>query len=193
MTLTPGTRLGPFEVGELLGAGGMGEVYKARDTRLDRTVAIKILPSHFDTDPDRRARFEREARAVAALSHPHICHLYDVGHYDGADFLVMEYLDGQTLRQRLQRGALPLAQALRCAIEVADALANAHRLGVIHRDLKPGNVMLTQTGTKLLDFGLAKFESPDASRSDAFTRSMSLTEQGQSRHSPIHVSGAASR
>jgi eukaryotic-like serine/threonine-protein kinase len=156
MTLTPGTRLGPYEIVSALGAGGMGEVYKAKDTRLDRSVAIKVLPREVSADPDRRARFEREAKTIAGLNHPHICTLHDVGEHDGTTYLVMEHLTGETLAQRLERGPLPLEQALTVATEIADALAAAHRQGVIHRDLKPGNVMLTKAGAKLLDFGLAK-------------------------------------
>jgi Tol biopolymer transport system component/predicted Ser/Thr protein kinase len=160
MSLAPGTRIGPYEVVSMIGAGGMGEVYRARDTRLDRTVAIKILPSTIASDPAYRARFEREAKAVAALSHPHICPLFDVGHQNGTDFLVMEFLEGETLAARLRRGRLPIDQAIRCAIEIADALDKAHRQGIVHRDLKPGNVMLTKAGVKLLDFGLAKLHKP---------------------------------
>ncbi len=156
MSLQPGTRLGPYEIVVALGAGGMGEVYKARDTRLDRTVAIKVLSHELTADPSARQRFDREARAIAALSHPHICGLHDVGHQDDVDFLVMEFLDGETLAARLRRGKLPLADALTCAIHIADALATAHRAGIVHRDLKPGNIMLTSRGIKLLDFGLAK-------------------------------------
>jgi serine/threonine-protein kinase len=156
MSLTSGSRLGVYEIGALLGAGGMGEVYHARDTRLDRAVAIKVLPSDVAFATELRERFVREARTVAALNHPHICVIHDVGHQEGVDFLVMEYLDGETLEQRLKRGALPLEQALAVAIQIADALAAAHRAGVIHRDLKPGNIMLTKSGAKLLDFGLAK-------------------------------------
>jgi Tol biopolymer transport system component/tRNA A-37 threonylcarbamoyl transferase component Bud32 len=162
MSLAPSTRLGPYEVLSPLGAGGMGEVYKARDTRLDRTVAIKILPEHLSSSPQIRERFEREAKAISSLSHPHICPLYDVGHQDGIDFLVMEYLEGETLAHRLKKGPLPADQVLRYAIEIADALDTAHRHGVIHRDLKPGNVMLTKSGTKLLDFGLAKVRAAEA-------------------------------
>jgi eukaryotic-like serine/threonine-protein kinase len=154
--LAPGTRLGPYEVLAPLGAGGMGEVYKARDTRLDRTVAIKVLPEHLSSTPDLRSRFEREARAVSSLNHPHICVLHDVGHQDGVDFLVMEHIEGETLAARLERGALPAAEVLRYAAEIADALDKAHRQGLVHRDLKPGNVMLTRSGAKLLDFGLAR-------------------------------------
>ena len=156
MALTPGVRLGPYEVVSALGAGGMGEVYKARDTRLDRTVALKVLPSAFAGDGDLLARFEREARAVAALDHPNICGIYDVGSMDGTHYLVMPHLEGQTLAAALERGPLPLAQALRIASEIADALDKAHRQGIVHRDLKPGNIMLTRSGSKLLDFGLAK-------------------------------------
>src|SRR5215468_9670832 len=145
MALAAGTRLGPYSILSPLGAGGFGEVYKARDTRLDRTVAVKILPS---ADPELKARFDREAKAIAALTHPHICVLYDVGHQDGTDYLVMEYLEGQTLAQRLEKGALSLDQVLQYAIEIADALDKAHRKGVTHRDLKPRNIMLTKAGTK---------------------------------------------
>jgi Tol biopolymer transport system component len=156
MTFTSGTKLGPYEILSAIGAGGMGEVYKGRDTRLNRTVAIKVLPSHFSDNAEMKSRFDREAQTIAGLNHPHICVLYDVGHQDGTDYLVMEYLEGQTLAQRLEKGALPLDEALRIAIEIADALDKAHRQGVVHRDLKPSNVMLTKSGAKLLDFGLAK-------------------------------------
>jgi len=160
MTLSVGTRLGPYEILSPLGAGGMGEVYRARDTRLDRTVAVKVLPAHLAQDPDRRARFEREARAASALNHPHICAVHDVGQQDGIDYLVMEHLEGETLADRLQKGALPQEQALRIGVQVADALDKAHRAGIVHRDLKPGNVMLTKAGAKLLDFGLARVAEP---------------------------------
>jgi eukaryotic-like serine/threonine-protein kinase len=156
MAFGPGARLGPYEIQSALGAGGMGEVYKARDTRLDRLVAIKVLPAHVSSDPALRERFEREARTVAALNHPHICTLHDVGHQDSVDYLVLEYLEGQTLADRLTKGALPLDQAMAVAIQIADALDKAHGAGIVHRDLKPGNIMLTKTGAKLLDFGLAK-------------------------------------
>jgi Tol biopolymer transport system component/tRNA A-37 threonylcarbamoyl transferase component Bud32 len=156
MALTSGTKLGPYEIQSSLGAGGMGEVYRARDTRLDRTVAIKVLPDQFSQNPDLKQRFEREARAISSLNHPHICTLYDVGHQDGTDYLVMEYLEGESLAARLARGALPLRETLRVGMEVADALDKAHRGGIVHRDLKPGNIMLTKSGVKLLDFGLAK-------------------------------------
>ncbi len=158
--LTVGTRLGPYEIVSPIGVGGMGEVYKARDTRLDRTVAIKILPPQIAADPEGRVRFEREARAVAALSHPHICTLHDVGREGEIDFLVMEHLDGETLAARLVKGRLPLDQALEFACEIASALDKAHSAGIVHRDLKPGNIMLTRSGAKLLDFGLAKGFGP---------------------------------
>jgi serine/threonine-protein kinase len=158
MTITSGTKLGPYEILSAIGAGGMGEVYKARDTRLNRTVAIKVLPSHFSDNAEMKARFDREAQAIAGLNHPHICVLYDVGHQDVTDYLVMEYLEGLTLAQRLEKGALPLDEGLKIAIEIADALDKAHRQGVVHRDLKPSNVMLTKSGAKLLDFGLAKLQ-----------------------------------
>ena len=156
MPLTPGARLGPYEIVSAVGAGGMGEVYKARDTRLDRTVAIKVLASHLTENPELRQRFEREARAISSLSHAHICTLHDVGHQDGVDFLVMEYLEGESLAQRLARGPLPIEQVLKLGVEVASALDVAHKQGIVHRDLKPGNVVLTKGGAKILDFGLAK-------------------------------------
>jgi len=156
MSLSPGARLAGYEVIRLLGAGGMGEVYQATDTRLSRTVAIKVLPAHVADDPVFRQRFEREAQALAALHDPHISAVFDIGRHDGIDFVVMEYLDGQTLADRLRQGALPLGQAVDCAIQIADGLDKAHRQGIVHRDLKPGNIMLTKSGTKLLDFGLAK-------------------------------------
>src|ERR1700681_2383542 len=162
MTLSTGSRLGPYEVLSPLGAGGMGEVYKARDTRLERTVAVKVLPSPLSSREDVRQRFEREAKTISSLSHPHICALYDVGNQDGVEYLVMEYLEGETLSQRLARGSLPLEQTLRYGVEIADALDKAHRQRIVHRDLKPGNVMLTKSGTKLLDFGLARVLQPEA-------------------------------
>src|SRR5262245_40133985 len=158
MPIIIGQQLGSYEIVSQIGSGGMGEVYKARDTRLNRTVAIKVLPSHFSENAEMKARFDREAQAIAGLNHPHICVLHDVGHQDGTDYLVMEYLEGQTLAQRLEKGTLPLDEALKIAIEIADALDKAHRQGVVHRDLKPSNVMLTKSGAKLLDFGLAKLK-----------------------------------
>src|SRR5438552_2761079 len=156
MSLASGTRLGPYEIVAPLGAGGMGEVYRARDTRLDRTVAIKILPAQFSSDPVRKQRFEREAKTISSLNHPHICVLHDVGSQDGIDYLVMECVEGDTLSKRLEKGSLPLDQVLKVGREIADALGKAHGSGVVHRDLKPGNIMLTSAGAKLLDFGLAK-------------------------------------
>jgi dipeptidyl aminopeptidase/acylaminoacyl peptidase/predicted Ser/Thr protein kinase len=158
MSFPEGSRLGPYEILAPLGAGGMGEVYKARDTRLDRTVAVKVLSPSFAATADLRQRFEREARAISALTHPNVCTLYDVGLHEGTDYLVMEYLEGESLAQRLERGPLPLEQALRAGVEIAAALDRAHRAGIVHRDLKPGNVMLTRGGVKLLDFGLAKLQ-----------------------------------
>ncbi len=180
MPISPGARLGSYEVLSPLGAGGMGEVYKARDTRLDRTVAIKVLPSHLADRPQLRERFEREARTIASLNHPHICSLYDIGQQDGVHFLVMEYLEGETLAQRLQKGPLPLDQVLCYAIEIADALDKAHRQGITHRDLKPGNIMLTKTGAKLLDFGLAKSaaEAAPPISSVVMTQASPLTAEG---------------
>src|SRR5262245_6942781 len=157
MPIPAGTKLGPYEILQPIGAGGMGEVYKANDTRLGRIVAIKIVPAHLSQKPDVKQRFEREAQTIASLNHPHVCTLYDIGHQDGTDFLVMEFLEGETLAERLSKGALPIQEALRYAIQISDALDKAHGLGVTHRDLKPGNIMLTKSGAKLLDFGLAKF------------------------------------
>src|SRR6202140_491874 len=158
MAILPGRRLGPYEILSAIGAGGMGEVYKARDTRLNRIVAIKVLPTHLADRAESRERFDREAKTIASRNHPHICPLYDTGHQNGTDYLVMEYLEGETLGQRLLKGSLPLEQVLQYAIEIADALDKAHRKGVTHRDLKPGNIMLTKSGAKLLDFGLAKLK-----------------------------------
>src|SRR3989442_7994027 len=181
MALPTGTRLGPYEILAPLGAGGMGEVYRARDTRLDRTVAVKVLPAHLSSSPEVRARFEREARAVSSLNHPHICTLHDVGHQDGVDYLVMEHLEGETLAARLEGGPMPVSQVLRHAIEIADALDRAHRSGIVHRDLKPGNIMLTKSGAKLLDFGLARAigqKTTGRELSQSPTMSRPLTEEG---------------
>jgi serine/threonine protein kinase/Tol biopolymer transport system component len=181
MALANGTRLGPYEIVAPLGAGGMGEVYRARDTRLDRTVAIKILPPHFADDLNRRQRFEREAKVVSSLNHPNICTLHDVGQQDGVDFIVMEYLEGESLAARLEKGPLPAPQVLQYGTQVASALDKAHRNGVTHRDLKPGNIILTKSGAKLLDFGLAKAE-PAASMgktlTDATPRPLPMTKLG---------------
>jgi eukaryotic-like serine/threonine-protein kinase len=178
--IAAGTRLGPYVIAAPIGSGGMGEVYKATDTRLDRTVAIKVLPEHVAADPELKQRFEREAKTLAALSHPHICPVFDVGSQNGIDFLVMEYLEGETLEQRLKKGALPFDQALQLGIQIADALAAAHRAGIIHRDLKPGNIMLTKSGAKLLDFGLAKAGAPAVAGSLSMlpTTPPNLTAQG---------------
>src|SRR5260221_350437 len=205
MSLQPGLRLGPYEITAALGAGGMGEVYKARDTRLDRTVAVKVLPASLATDPERKERFEREARAVSALNHPNICTLYDIGqavvsrqssvagqqspatsHQPPAaggetiQFLVMELIEGESLESRLTKGPLPLDQVLRLGTEMADALSKAHRHGIVHRDLKPANVMLTKQGSKLLDFGLARVDAPKTQSSVSFlpTQQHSLTQAG---------------
>jgi eukaryotic-like serine/threonine-protein kinase len=197
MSLTPGSRLGHYEIQSLRGAGGMGEVYRSRDVRLDRIVAVKVLPPHFATDPDLRQRFEREARSVAALSHPHICALYDVGEAVNPEnqqsppvqFLVMEYLDGETLAEAIQRKPLPMSEVLRTSIEIADAVDKAHRKGVVHRDLKPGNIMLTASGAKLLDFGLAKVQRPVFSgASMTATASTPLTDRGTILGTPNYMS-----
>src|SRR6202049_2148209 len=162
MSVSAGNRLGPYEIVAPLGAGGMGEVYRARDTRLERTVAIKILPAQFSSDPVSKQRFEREAKTISGLNHPHICALHDVGHQDGMDYLVMECVEGEALAKRLEKGPLPLDQVFKFGMQTAEALDKAHRSGVVHRDLKPGNIMLTSTGAKLLDFGLAKLAMPPA-------------------------------
>src|SRR5690242_9614048 len=146
MALTSGTKLGPYEILAPIGAGGMGEVYRARDTRLERTVAIKVLSSALSSNTDLKQRFEREAKAISQLQHPHICTLHDIGHHDGTDFLVMEYLEGETLARRLERGPLPTTELLRTGIEISNALMKAHQRGILHRDLKPGNIMLTKAG-----------------------------------------------
>src|SRR6266487_1987575 len=173
MSLAAGARLGPYEIGALLGRGGMGEVYRALDTRVGRIVAVKVLPADAALHPERRQRFEREAQAVARLNHPHICTLYDVGQQDGVEFLVMEFLDGETLSARLSRGPLPLDEALKHATALAQALARAHHEGITHRDIKPSNVMLTDAGVKLLDFGLAKLRD----RSDTYSPHSPIEDQ----------------
>ena len=181
MALEAGTKLGPYEILSPLGAGGMGEVYRAKDTRLDRDVAIKVLPSHLTSNSEFKQRFEREAKSISQLSHPNICTLHDIGNEAGVDFLVMELLEGDTLSQRLNKGCLPLEDVLRFGIEIASALDNAHRAGIVHRDLKPGNIMLTKSGAKLLDFGLAKSapgQSGLSTAPDAVTITEPLTGKG---------------
>jgi eukaryotic-like serine/threonine-protein kinase len=183
MGLTSGTKLGPYEIVSPLGAGGMGEVYRARDTRLERTVAIKILPAHLSDNPEAKQRFDHEARAISSLNHPNICTLYDVGHQDGIDYLVMEFLEGETLAERLAKGPMPPEQVLNYGIEICKGLEKAHRSGVTHRDLKPGNVMLTKAGAKLMDFGLAKSGSLSGAPASGLTLtspvvSRPLTQEG---------------
>jgi len=181
MPLAPGTQLGPYEIGAPLGAGGMGEVYRAKDTRLDRTVAIKILPAHLSSDPVRKQRLQREAKTISSLNHPNICVLHDVGQQDGIDYLVMECVEGETLAKRLEKGSLPLDQVLKYGMQIGDALDKARRRGVVHRDLKPGDVMLTATGAKLLDFGLAKPTAPLSS---------AVTLTAATRNSPESSNGS---
>ena len=177
MALTAGTRLGPYEVVSAIGAGGMGEVYRARDTRIDRTVAIKVLAADATRDLEAEGRFEREARALATLNHPRICTLFEFTRLDGQALLIMEHLEGQSLAGRLARGRLPLDEALRIGAEIAEGLAVAHRAGLVHRDLKPANVMLTKTGAKLLDFGLAKAAAGETAGTDDETQ-QALTQAG---------------
>src|SRR5580658_4101020 len=191
MALASGTKLGPYEIQSPLGAGGMGEVYRALDTRLDRIVAIKVLASHLSSSPELKQRMEREARAISSLNHPHICHLYDIGLQDSTDYLVMEFLEGETLAERLRKGAMPMSEILNIGISIAEALAVAHRQGIVHRDLKPGNIMLTQGGAKLMDFGLAKPLLPTAGGSGtppSFTAMQ--TQSGPSPLSPLTTVGS---
>lgn len=191
MSLSPGTKLGPYEIQSPLGAGGMGEVYRALDTRLNRTVAIKVLASAIPSSPELKLRMEREARAISSLNHPHICQLYDIGMQDGADFLVMEFLEGETLAERLRKGPIALSEIFKIGIAIADALAVAHRQGIVHRDLKPGNIMLTQSGAKLMDFGLAKplglTSTSSSSAAPSFTAAATLS--GPSPLSPLTTAG----
>jgi serine/threonine protein kinase/Tol biopolymer transport system component len=192
MTLTSGTKLGPYEIQSPLGAGGMGEVYSARDTRLDRTVAVKILASHLSSSPELKQRMEREARTISSMNHPHICQLYDVGSQDGIDYLVMEFLEGETLAARLSRGLIPMSEMFSIGIAVAEALAVAHRQGIVHRDLKPGNIMLTQGGAKLMDFGLAKplglqNTGPASGIAPSFTAAATMS--GPSPLTPLTMAG----
>jgi eukaryotic-like serine/threonine-protein kinase len=192
MALTPGTKLGPYEIQSPLGAGGMGEVYRARDTRLDRTVAVKVLASHLSSSPELKQRMEREARAISSLNHPHICHLYDIGSQDGTDYLVMEFLEGETLAERLRKGALPLNEILKIGMAIGEALNVAHRQGIVHRDLKPGNIMLAKGGAKLMDFGLAKAggSSSGASSSGASSAPLLSAVQTMSGASPSPLTTA---
>jgi eukaryotic-like serine/threonine-protein kinase len=197
MALASGTKLGPYEIESPLGAGGMGEVYRARDTRLDRTVAIKVLNAQLVASAEHRVRFEREAKVISQLQHPHICVLHDVGHEGPIDYLVMEFLEGESLAERLKKGPLTPDQVLSIAVEIADALEKAHRAGVVHRDLKPGNVMLTKSGAKLLDFGLAKpMGAPGASASGSgtspsvFGAALTQTMPSPSPATPLSTAGA---
>src|SRR5262252_3852543 len=181
MGLAPGTKLGPYEVVSPLGAGGMGEVYRARDTRLGRDVAIKILPKEMSADATRKQRFEREAKTISSLNHPNICTLHDIGSQDGVHYLVMECVEGETLAKRLEKGPLPLEQVLKYGAQIADALDKAHQSGVVHRDLKPGNIMLTSSRAKLLDFGLAKPPGPlvsGATLTETATPTTPVTQEG---------------
>src|SRR2546422_3661765 len=176
-----GQTISHYRVVEKLGGGGMGVVYKAEDTRLRRFVALKFLPDEVARDPQALARFQREAKAISSLNHPHICVLYDVGQQDGMDYLVMECVEGETLAKRLEKGPLPLDQALKYGAQIADALDKAHGKGVVHRDLKPGNIMLTPSGAKLLDFGLARIAAPltgAATLTAAVSQASPVTQQG---------------
>ncbi|MGA7422826.1 MAG: serine/threonine-protein kinase, partial [Candidatus Sulfotelmatobacter sp.] len=194
MALTSGTKLGPYEIQSPLGAGGMGEVYRARDTRLDRNVAVKVLASHLSSSPELKQRMEREGRAISSLNHPNICQLYDIGSQNGTDYLVMEFLEGETLAERLRKGAMPLAEVYKIGIAVAEALAVAHRSGIVHRDLKPGNIMLTAGGAKLMDFGLAKplgvQSAGTGSGSAAPSFTAEATMSGPSPLSPLTTAGS---
>ena len=189
--LNAGAKLGPYEIVAMLGAGGMGEVYRARDTRLDRTVAIKVLASHLSASPELKQRMEREARAISSLNHPHICQLYDIGTQDGTDYLVMEFLTGETLAERIRKGGMPINEIFKTGMDVAQALDFAHRHGILHRDLKPGNIMLTSAGAKLMDFGLAKplgAPNPISGSAPSFTAAPTMT--GASPMSPLTTAGS---
>jgi serine/threonine protein kinase len=194
MSLTAGSKLGPYEILSPLGAGGMGEVFRARDTRLGRDVAVKIFPERFSGRPELRERFEREARTISALNHARICTIYDVGHQDEIQYLVMEFLEGETLAERIQKGPLPLREIVRIGMEICEALDAAHRAWIIHRDLKPANVMLTASGAKLMDFGLAKASAASASGNTTATTNAPLlsaaeTISGPSPLSPLTSAG----
>ena len=193
MALTVSTKLGPYEIQSPLGAGGMGEVYRARDTRLDRTVAIKVLAAHLSSSPELKERLDREARTISSLNHPHICQLYDIGSHDGFDFLVMEFLEGETLAERLRKGPIPFPEILKIGIAIAEALAVAHRQGIVHRDLKPGNIMLTPSGAKLMDFGLAKplgAQTAASASTNAPSFTAAATLSGPSPLSPLTTAGS---
>src|SRR5438270_7534635 len=193
MALASGTKLGPYEIQSALGAGGMGEVYRAVDTRLDRTVAVKVLASHLSSSPELKQRMEREARTISSLNHPSICHLYDIGSQDGTDYLVMEFLQGETLAERLRKGAMPLNEIYKIGIAIAEALAVAHRQGIVHRDLKPGNIMLTPGGAKLMDFGLAKplgLQNTGVGSGSAPAFTAAATLSGPSPLSPLTTAGS---
>src|SRR5712691_6655177 len=193
MVLTPVTKLGPYDILAMLGAGGMGEVYRALDTRLDRTVAVKVLASHLSSSPELKQRMEREAKAISSLNHPHICHLYDIGSHDETDYMVMEFLEGETLAERLRKGAMPLNEIFKTGIAVAEALAVAHRQGIVHRDLKPGNIMLTEGGAKLMDFGLAKplgLRNTATGPGAAPSFTAAATSSGPSPLSPLTAAGS---
>jgi serine/threonine protein kinase len=194
MALTSGTKLGPYEIQSLLGAGGMGEVYRSRDTRLDRIVAVKVLAAHLSSSPELKQRMEREGRAISSLNHPNICQLYDIGSQNGTDYLVMEFLEGETLAERLRKGAMPLNEIFKVGIAVAEALAVAHRNDIVHRDLKPGNIMLTQGGAKLMDFGLAKplglQTAPSGSGTAPPSFTAAATLSGPSPLTPLTTAGS---
>src|SRR4051812_22869853 len=175
-TAPVGSRFGRYEIEALIGSGGMGDVYRARDTRLNRTVAIKVLPADVSASPERRERLEREALVISRLNHPHVRALYDVGAHDGSAFLVMEYLEGETLESRLAKRPLPPAQALTCAVQIAEALDAAHREGIVHGDVKPANIMLTSSGAKLLDFGVARLWERVTSAEEHRRRATTLSE-----------------
>ena len=190
MSLIAGTRLGPYEIQSLLGAGGMGEVYLARDTRLQRTVAIKILPAHLSSNPDLRTRFEQEAKSISALQHPNICVIHDIGSQGGIDFMVMEYVAGQTLDKLIPPDGLPTAVAVKYAIQIAEALARAHAAGFVHRDLKPANIMVDDSGlVKVLDFGLAKLAAPASAIKDGATMATGSTTPGMGSTTPGMIVG----
>ena len=197
MPILPGKRLGPYEILSTIGAGGMGEVYRAKDTRLDRIVAIKILPDHHASKPELRERFEREARTIASLNHPHICTLHDVGHQDGIDYLVMEYVEGETLAARLAKSPLSIEQVLLYAIEIADALDKAHRKGITHRDPKPSNIMLTKSGSKTAGFWTRKTARRCRIRHSSFTASYGKGPDNSARNdsgdATVHGSRAVGR